>query len=111
VSPAPPALDGAYAAVEAPDLWHVAALACFAASLASRPLARMLPAAFRFGLFLPTLTVLLTVIFSLAGCLLAWAGTRRPQIRGASRLALLLNGVVLGLALLAGAAGIWILRR
>lgn len=36
---------------------------------------------------------------------------RRPAIRGASRLALFLNGVALALGLLALAAGVWIFYR
>lgn len=113
---APPSLppsaepDGAFAPVEAPDTWHVLALVCFAASLASKPLARLVPVALRprYAFLLP---IALTLGFAFVGLILAWLGTRRPAIRGASRLALLLNAIVLGLGLLAAAAGVWILRR
>ena len=107
----PPEGDGAYAAVEAPDAWHVASLLCFAAALAARPIARtvgpLLPF-FRYRFLLP-LAIILTA--SALGCLLALVGMRRPAIRGASRLALFLNGVALALGLLALAAGVWIFYR
>lgn len=107
----PPEADGAYAAVEAPDAWHVASLLCFAAALAARPLARtvgpLLPS-FRYRFLLPLLIILTA---SAIGCLLALVGMRRPAIRGASRFALFLNGVALALGLLALAAGFWIFYR
>ncbi len=103
--------DGAYAAVEAPDAWHLASLACFALSLAARPVARflapLLPAT-RYRFLFPLAIVL---IASTLGCLLALAGTRRPAIRGASRLALFFNAVALVLGLLALAGGFWIFYR
>ena len=111
--PKPPAIesDGAYAAVEAPDAWHLAALVCFAASLAARPLAHaiapFLPTS-RYRFLLP-LAIILGA--STLGCALALAGMRKPAIRGASKLALFLNGVALALALLALAAGFWIFYR
>ena len=107
----PPESDGAYRAVEAPDLWHVASLACFAGALAARPIVRWLPPGLRFGLYGPTLVVLLTLGFAALGCLLAWRGTRRPEICALSRFALLLNATVLGLALLAALVGVWIFVR
>ncbi|HRU08570.1 MAG TPA: hypothetical protein P5144_04255 [Thermoanaerobaculia bacterium] len=111
-SPLPGEIDGAYASVEAPDAWHVLALVCFAASLAGKPIARAIA-----PLFPPTrylwaaLPVGVTLTLSMLGTLLALVGTRRTAIRGASRIALFLNGTVLALTLLAAAAGLFILLR
>lgn len=103
--------DGAYTAVEAPDAWHLAALLCFAVSLACRPishaLAPLLPFV-RYRILLPHAVIFVS---SGIGCALAWVGTRRPAIRGASRLAFFLNAVALGLAVLALAGSLWIFYR
>lgn len=109
---APPDGDGAYASVEAPDAWHVLSLVCFAASLAGKPIARAIAPLFPPMRYLwAALPVAVTLALALLGCLLALVGMRRAAIRGASRLALFLNGTVLALTLLAAAFGLRILLR
>jgi hypothetical protein len=105
------AADEAYAPLEAPDVLPLLALLAFAAAIAARPLARLLPRAWRvypWGVLAPSL---IAVGCALAGFLLALVAARRPGRRGLARVALLLNGIVLGLTGLALLAGIWILRR
>lgn len=114
---APPAASGAgerddaYAPLEAPDALPVLSLLLFAASLAARPLARLLPR----DLVSWPRAVLVPVAVALAasalGALLAALALRNPRRRGIGRLALLLNGIVLILTALAGAAMIWIFNR
>lgn len=114
---APPATTGsgerddAYAPLEAPDALPVLSLLLFAASLGARPLARLLPR----DLVPWPRAVLVPVAVALAasalGTLLAALALRNPRRRGIGRLALLLNGIVLVLTALAGAAMIWIFNR
>ncbi|MCL4838466.1 MAG: hypothetical protein KJ058_10940 [Thermoanaerobaculia bacterium] len=109
---APPESDAAYASVEAPDAWHVLSLVCFAGSLAGKPIARAIAPLFPPMRYLwAALPVAVTLALSLLGALLALVGMRRAAIRGASRLALFLNGTVLALTLLAAAFGLRILLR
>ncbi len=103
--------DEAYAPLEAPDILPLLSLFAFSAAIAARPLARLLPRAWRvypWGVLAPAL---LAVGFALGGFLLALLASRRPGRRGLARIALLLNGIVLGLTGLALLAGIWILKR
>lgn len=103
--------EEAYAPVDAPEVWPLLSLLCFALALASKPLVRLLPPEWRpYPLFV-LLPVAVSVGASLLGLLLAWIGWRRRPSAGLARLALLVNGVVLALAALAAAALVWIVRR
>jgi hypothetical protein len=97
-----------YGALDLPDAWHVASLACFASSLGARFLVKLLPAASSyFGrALLPGLAV-----FALAGLGLVFGllGLRRPQGRGLARMGVFLNATVLVLGGLAVAAFFYIL--
>jgi hypothetical protein len=75
------------------------ALACFAAALASRYLVGLVPPELR-PLPRPFLSALVTPAFAVVGLLFALAGLR-SSARGTARLALALNGIVLGLSVLA----------
>jgi len=97
-----PDRDEAYSALEGGDALPVLSLLCFAVALAARPLTRLLPPELR-----PyPRGVLVPVLILLAG----WS-LRSPRRRGAARVALLLNGVVLALTALAILVMIWIFRR
>ena len=103
--------DDAYAALEAPDALPIVSLLLFAAALAARPLARLVPRELRtypLGVLLP---VAIACAASLAGAALALWSLRRSPRRGVARLALLLNGVVLALTGLAAAFMVWIVVR
>ncbi|GMU66970.1 MAG: hypothetical protein AMXMBFR36_32440 [Acidobacteriota bacterium] len=114
---APPATSGAgerddaYAPLEAPDALPVLSLLLFAASLAARPLARLLPRDLVPWPRAVLVPVALALVASTLGALLAALALRNPRRRGIGRLALLLNGIVLILTALAGAAMIWIFNR
>ena len=105
------AADEAYSPLEAPDVLPLLSLVAFSAAIASRPLARLLPRALRvypWGVLAPAV---MAVGFALVGLVLALASSRRRSRRGLARVALLLNGIVLGLTGLALLAAIWILKR
>lgn len=109
-SPRSEAADEAYSPLEAPDILPLLSLLAFAAAIAARPLARLLPRALRtypWGVLAPAMTA---VAFALLGFVLALVSARRRR-RSLARIALLLNGIVLGLTGLALLAAIWILRR
>jgi hypothetical protein len=103
--------DDAYAPLEAPDALPVLSLLFFAAALASRPLARLLPRDLVPWPRAVLVPVAVAILASSIGALLAAVSLRNPKRRGIARLALLLNAVVLVLTALAGAAMIWIFRR
>lgn len=106
-----PDRDEAYSALEGGDALPVLSLLCFAVALAARPLTRLLPPELRpypRGVLVP---VLIALAASLVGVLLAGWSLRSPRRRGAARVALLLNGVVLALTALAILVMIWIFRR
>ena len=92
-----------------PAAWHVASLACFAASLGARFLVKLLPIGrIYFGrVFLPGFAV-----FALAalGLLFGLLGLRRPQGRGIAKIGVFLNATVLVLGTLAVAVFFRILR-
>lgn len=100
--------DEAYAPLEAPDILPLLALLCFAGSLASRVLVRLLPDAWRVYPWGATLPVFLAALLALVGFAMALYSSRRRRRRGLARLALFLNGVVLFLTSLAAAGMIWI---
>ena len=106
--PLPHYSEEEYGALDLPDAWHVASLACFAASLAARFLVRLLPAGSTFfgRVFLPGIAV-----FALAGLglfcgLLGWRNIRG---RGLARVGIFLNATVLALSALAAALFFYIL--
>jgi len=107
----PPDRDDAYVPLEAPDILPLLSWLFFAASLASKPLVRLLPRSLRpypWGVLLP---VAASAALALVGVLLAWVGGRRARRPGIARIGLFLNATVFGLTLLAGLAIAWILRR
>ncbi len=91
-----------YEGISSFPLAPLLAFACFAAALGSRYLVGFVPPDLR-PLPRPFLSALVTPAFALVGVLLALAGMRSTA-RGSARLALALNGIVLGLSLLAIAA-------
>ncbi|HEV8583315.1 MAG TPA: hypothetical protein VGX68_29980 [Thermoanaerobaculia bacterium] len=106
--PLPHYTEGEYGTLDLPDGWHVASLACFAASLAARFLVRLLPAGHTFfgRVFLPGLAV-----FALAGLglLCGLIGMRKTRGRGLARVGVFLNATVLALSALAVAVFFYIL--
>jgi hypothetical protein len=94
--------DDAYAPLEAPDIVPLLSFVCFSASLAARPIARLLPLGFRrypYGVVLPAA---IAAGLALLGFLLAlWAARRGRDRRGLARIGIFLNGVVLALTALA----------
>ena len=103
--------DEAYAPLEAPDALPLLSWLCFAGTLASRPLARLLPASLRappLGVVMP---VAIAAALALVGLLLAAWAMRRGRRRALARIGLFLNGVVLALTALAAAGMVWIFRR
>ena len=103
--------DEAYAPLEAPDALPLLSWLCFAGTLASRPLARLLPASLRaypLGVVMP---VAVAAGLALLGLLLAAWAMRRGRRRTLARIGLFLNGVALALTALAAAGMIWIFRR
>ena len=83
-----------------PAAWHVASLACFAASLGARFLVKILPVANSFfgRVFLPGLAVL---TLAALGLLFGLRGLRNPEGRGIARIGVFLNATVLVLGTLA----------
>lgn len=98
--PLPHYTEGEYGVLDLPAGWHVASLVCFAASLGSRFLVKLLPVGHTyFGrVFLPGYGV-----FALAGLglLLGLLGLRRPEARGLAKIGVFLNATVLVLGTLA----------
>ena len=92
--------EGEYGALDLPDGWHVASLACFAASLAARFLVRLLPAGHSyFGrIFLPGIAVF---VLAGLGLLCGLLGLRKARGRGLAKVGVFLNATVLALATLA----------
>lgn len=107
---APDPFGGEYAAVSTPDAWHVLSLLCFLAALGARFLAGLVPGGLRgYFFYRPVLAAFLVPAFAVAGILFGLLGLRKPETRGAARLALALNGIVLFLSALALAAFFYIL--
>ncbi|HSG39479.1 MAG TPA: hypothetical protein VLE27_07550 [Thermoanaerobaculia bacterium] len=98
--------EGEYAALDAPDAWHVISLAFFTAALGARYLVRLLPAAPFPRTLLPGLAVLL---FATLGLLCGFLGMRNPRGRGVAKIGVFLNATALLLGLLATAAFFYIL--
>ena len=100
--------EGEYGALDLPDAWNVASLACFVSALGARFLVRLLPAAHSyFGrAILPGLAVL---VLAALGLLFGLLGMRKPRGRGLARIGVFLNATVLVLGALAVAAFFYIL--
>jgi hypothetical protein len=100
-----------YAVLEVRDAWQAVSLLCFAGALGSKLLVAMIPRDLRpprWGVLLP---LAVTLVLALAGLLCGLVALRRSSGRGASRIAVFLNAVVVGLALLALVAFFAILGR
>ena len=93
-----------------PAAWHVASLACFAASLGSRFLVKLLPAVHLFfgRAFLSALAVL---VLAGLGLIFGLLGLRNPEGRGIARIGIFLNATVLVLGTLGMAWFFRILSR
>jgi len=103
--------DEAYAPLEAPDVLPLLSWLCFAGTLVSRPLARLLPRelrAYPYGVLMP---VAVAGGLALLGVLLAAWGLRQTRRRGLARVGIYLNAVVLALTSLAALGMFWIFRR
>jgi hypothetical protein len=90
--------DGEYGAVTAPGGFHVLSLLCFVAALGARFLAPLLPAGLRGLLYRPVLIAFLVPAFAGLGFLFGLIALRKPETRGAAKIALGLNGIVLVLS-------------
>jgi hypothetical protein len=106
--PTPEPFDGEYGVVRLQEAWHVLSLACFAGAMGARLLVGLLPSAW-WPPFRPLLPGLVVLALASLGLLFGLIGLRVPRIRGAARIAVFLNGVVLVLGLLAAAALLYIL--
>jgi len=98
--PLPHYTEGEYGALDMPAAWHVASLACFAASLGARFLVKLLP----FGsLFFGrgSLSALAVLVLAGLGLLFGLLGLRKPGGRGIARIGIFLNATVLVLGILA----------
>jgi len=103
--------DDAYAPLEGPDVLPLLSWLCFAGTLVSRPLSRLLPRELRVypvGVLMP---VAVAGGLALLGLLLAAWAMRRARRRGLARVGLFLNAIVLALTTLAAAGMVWIFRR
>ena len=84
-------------------------LACFLAALGARFVAALMPAYLRGYLYRPVLTAFLVPAFAGLGVLLGLVALRSPKTRGAAKVALALNGIVLALSAVALGAFFYIL--
>lgn len=105
----PDPFGGEYGVVAMPDAWHVLSLACFLTALGARFVAALMPADLRGFLYRPVLTAFLVPAFAVLGILLGLMALRKPATRGAAKIALALNGIVLALSALALGAFFYIL--
>lgn len=105
----PPELsDGEYAVLRLPDAWHVLSLTLFLAAVGARFLVALLPPELH-PMPKPILSAFTVPALASLGLLAAVVGLRRPESRGAAKIGLLLNGIVLLLSALALAAFFYIL--
>lgn len=99
----PDPLGGEYGTITLPHAWHVLSLVFFAAALGARFLTALVPRELIAGLiWRPILTAFAVPLLAAFGLLFALIGLRRPEGRGAAKIALFLNATVLllsGLAL------------
>lgn len=100
---APEPLAGEYGTITLPHAWHVLSLVFFAAALGARFLTALVPRELIAGIiWRPVLTAFSVPLLATLGLLCALLGLRRPEGRGAAKIALFLNATVLllsGLAL------------
>jgi hypothetical protein len=98
----PPFADGEYSAIEVPDAWHVLSLVCFVAALGARFLVGLLPSMRGTGpYFRPMMTAMAVPTFAAVGLLFGLVGLRSARTRGAAKIGILLNLIVLALSGLA----------
>jgi hypothetical protein len=101
---------GEYGTLSLPHAWHVVSLLFFLAALCARFLTAMVPRELIRGIiYRPVLTAMAVPLLAAIGVLCALVGLRNPEARGASRVALLLNGIVLVLSVLALGAYFYIM--
>jgi len=103
--------DEAYAPLEAPDVVPLLSFLCFSASLAAKPISRLLPTPLRrypWGLMAPAAIAALLALLGLMRAL--WSSRRARGRRGLARIGVFLNAVVLGLTGLAVLGIFFILR-
>ena len=113
--PLPNYTEGEYGALDLPEGWHVASLACFLAALGARflvgVLLHLLPADLLSRWTRPLLPGAAVLVLAVLGILFGLLGLRNPKGRGMARIGISLNATVLVLGLLAAAAFFAILRR
>lgn len=98
----PEPLAGEYGTVTLPHSWHVLSLVFFAAALGARFLTALVPRELIAGIiWRPVLTAFSVPLLAGIGLLCALIGLRRPEGRGAAKIALFLNATVLALSGLA----------
>jgi hypothetical protein len=98
----PEPVGGEYGTVTLPHAWHVLSLVFFAAALGARFLTALIPRELLTGIiWRPALTAFSVPLLATIGLLCALIGLRRPEGRGAAKIALFLNATVLALSGLA----------
>jgi ABC-type sugar transport system permease subunit len=98
----PDPFAGEYGTVTLPHAWHVLSLAFFVAALGARFLTALVPRELLVGvIWRPVLTAFTVPLLATIGLLFALIGLRRPEGRGACKIALFLNVTVLALSGLA----------
>ena len=98
----PEPLSGEYGTITLPHAWHVLSLVCFAAAMGARFLTALIPRELLAGvIWRPVLTAFAVPLLATFGLLFALMGLRRPEGRGAAKVALFLNATVLALSGLA----------
>jgi hypothetical protein len=101
---------GEYGTLSLPHAWHVVSLLFFLAALCARFLTAMVPRELIRGIiYRPVLTAMAVPLLAAIGVLCALIGLRNAEARGAARVALLLNGIVLVLSAVALAAFFYIM--
>jgi ABC-type sugar transport system permease subunit len=99
----PEPLSGEYGTITLPHAWHVLSLLFFAAAMGARFLTALIPRELLAGIiWRPVLTAFSVPLLATIGLLFALLSLRRPEGRGAAKIALFLNATVLllsGLAL------------
>lgn len=106
----PEPIAGEYGTLSLPHAWHVLSLLFFLAALCARFLTALVPRELIRGvIYRPVLTAMAVPLLAAIGVLCALIGLRNAEARGAARVALLLNGIVLVLSALALAAFFYIM--
>lgn len=100
---------GEYGVVAMPDAWHVLSLVCFLTALGARFVAALMPRNLGGFLYRPVLAALLVPAFAALGIAFGLVALRKPETRGAGRIAVALNAIVLALSALALGAFFYIL--